>query len=252
MSQTTNSITFSLAGRTALVTGAARGMGLGIARAMARQGASVIINDIDEVLASSAADMLKQQGHSVAAVAFDVTNAAAVQAALAALQVDILINNAGKAGSSDMQQKNFADSSPADWRPYIDSNLYGMLNCSHAALPGMRERKFGRIITISSEAGRRGLNIGVSVYGAAKAAQISFMRHLSQEVARDGITCNAIALGLMNNVPDEFAAPMARGIPAGRLGTAQDAGSACVFLASSEAEWITGQCLSVNGGASAF
>jgi NAD(P)-dependent dehydrogenase (short-subunit alcohol dehydrogenase family) len=251
MSQTA-SPAFSLAGRAALITGAARGMGFGIARAMAAQGATVIINDIDKALADAAAQDLKQQGYSVSALAFDITDNAAVCNALATIPVDILVNNAGKAGDGMMQQKNFADSSVQDWQPYVDSNLYGMLNCSHAVLAGMQARRFGRIITISSEAGRRGLNIGVSIYGAAKAAQISFMRHLSQEVARDGITCNSVALGLMNNVPDEFAAPMARGIPVGRLGTPQDAGSACVFLASKEAEWITGQCLAVNGGVSAF
>jgi NAD(P)-dependent dehydrogenase (short-subunit alcohol dehydrogenase family) len=227
-------------------------MGFGIAKAMAEQGASVIINDIDGTIAEAAANELRWQGHSASALVFDVTDHLAVQTVLASMAIDILVNNAGKAGDSAMLQKNFADSSPADWQPYVDSNLYGMLNCSHAVLAGMRARKFGRIITISSEAGRRGLNIGVSIYGAAKAAQISFMRHLSQEVARDGITCNTVALGLMNNVPEEFAASMARGIPVGRLGTPQDAGSACVFLASNEAEWITGQCLSVNGGVSAF
>lgn len=254
MSQSTHlaDTAFSLEGRCALITGAARGMGFGIAQSLAEQGANVVINDIDAALAKAAAVQLQQRGLSAVALAFDVTDHAVVQAALASVGVDILINNAGKAGGIDMQQKNFADSSPSDWRPYVDSNLYGMLNCCHAVLPGMRQRQFGRIITISSEAGRRGLNIGVSIYGAAKAAQISFMRHLSQEVARDGITCNAVALGLMNNVPDQFAVPMARGIPVGRLGTPQDAGSACVFLSSNEAGWITGQCLSVNGGVGTF
>lgn len=243
---------FSLAGRTALVTGAAQGMGFGIAEALAVQGASVIVNDIDAELAQRAAHALSEQGFEASALAFDITDFATVHTALRDAPIDILVNNAGKAGSSAMQQKQFADTTPADWQPYVDTNLYGMLNCCHAVLPGMRARRFGRIIAISSDAGRRGLNIGVSIYGAAKAAQISFMRHLSQEVAREGITCNSIALGLMNNVPEEFAGPIARTIPVGRLGTPDDAGSACVFLASSQAAWITGECLCVNGGSSVF
>lgn len=243
---------FALAGKTALVTGAARGMGFGIARALAQQGASVVVNDIDATLAEKAVAALQQQDLAARAMIFDITDFDAVRSALANVHVDILVNNAGKAGSEDMLQKNFADTSPTDWQPYVDSNLYGMLHCCHAVLPGMQQRQFGRIITISSEAGRRGLNIGVSIYGAAKAAQIGFMRHLSQEVARYGITCNTVALGLMNNVPEEFAVPMAKGIPVGRLGTPQDVGSACVFLSSTEAAWITGQCLAVNGGVSAF
>ena len=116
----------------------------------------------------------------------------------------------------------------------------------------MIEAQWGRVITISSEAGRTGLNIGVSIYGAAKAAAINFMRHLSQEVGEHHITANSIALGLMNNVPEEFTSKMIRGIPAGRLGTPEDAASAVIYLASKEAEWINGQILSANGGSLTF
>jgi 3-oxoacyl-[acyl-carrier protein] reductase len=116
----------------------------------------------------------------------------------------------------------------------------------------MIERNWGRVITISSEAGRSGLNIGVSIYGAAKAGAINFMRHLSQEVGGHHITANSIALGLMDNVPEEFSRQMIRGIPAGRLGSPVDAAAAVIFLASEEASWVSGQVLSVNGGSSAF
>jgi NAD(P)-dependent dehydrogenase (short-subunit alcohol dehydrogenase family) len=142
--------------------------------------------------------------------------------------------------------------SPAQWQAFIDVNLMGVLNCTHAVLPGMIERKWGRIITISSEAGRSGLAIGVSIYGAAKAAAINFMRHLSQETGAHNITANSIALGLMDNVPEEFSGKIIRSIPTGRLGSPADAASAVVYLASEEASWITGQVLSVNGGSSAF
>ncbi|NCY16164.1 MAG: SDR family oxidoreductase, partial [Actinobacteria bacterium] len=135
-------------------------------------------------------------------------------------------------------------------------NLYGVINCVKATIDGMCERRWGRIITISSGAGTQGLNIGVSLYGAGKGGGISFMRHLAVECARDGVTANTLALGLMERddpgVTEEsrtVTAAMARQVPVGRLGTPRDIGTACVFLASDEAEWITGQTISINGGA---
>ena len=240
---------FRLDGKTALITGAGRGVGLGIARALAGQGARVIVNDIDGARAEAAAAQLRGEGFDAIGAAFDVTAVAAVEAAVAGLgRIDILVNNAGNAGDAPMQQMAFREMSPADWDRFIAINLKGVLNCTHAVLPGMCERGWGRVITISSEAGRMGLNIGVSLYGAAKAGAAHFMRHLSQEVSRQGVTANAISVGLMNNVPPEFTDRAIAGIPVGRLGTPADIGAGVVYLASEEASWVTGATLAINGG----
>lgn len=244
---------FELKGKVALVTGAGQGVGLGIARGLAAQGAKVLVNDLDAVKADNAVVGIREQGGEADSLCFDVTDQERVKLQIgAAGKIDILVNNVGNAGAQVMGQQMFADMSPELWQTYIDVNLYGVLNCSHAVLPGMMERQWGRVITISSEAGRSGLNIGVSIYGAAKAGAINFMRHLSQEVGEYQITANSIALGLMDNVPDEFAKKMIRGIPAGRLGSPDDAAAATIYLASEEASWVSGQVLSVNGGAAAY
>ena len=112
----------------------------------------------------------------------------------------------------------------------------------------MRERGWGRILVVSSDAGRAGTNPGVSIYGACKAAAVQLVRNLSQEVAQFGITANAISLGPMNNLPEDFTEHIVRGVPVKRLGTPEDAGAAAVFLCSEESSWVTGQLLPVNGG----
>jgi 3-oxoacyl-[acyl-carrier protein] reductase len=244
---------FTLGGKTALVTGAGQGVGRGIACGLAEQGARVWVNDIDPVRADASVESILKAGGKAASLCFDVTDPNQVKKNIAAAgAIDILVNNAGNAGAKAMGQQPFAEMPAEQWRGFIDINLYAVLNCTHAVLPGMIERNWGRVITISSEAGRSGLNIGVSIYGAAKAGAINFMRHLSQEVGGHHITANSIALGLMDNVPEEFSRQMIRGIPAGRLGSPVDAAAAVIFLASEEASWVSGQVLSVNGGSSAF
>ncbi len=248
---------FRLDAKVAVVTGAGQGMGFGIARALARQGARVVVNDIDSTRAAAAAAEVRASGGQASAAAFDVTAGGAVAESLDRIAhevgpVDILVNNAGNAGAQLMQLKQFTDMTPADWEPYLAVNLMGVLHCTHAVVGGMCARGWGRVITISSEAGRQGLAIGASLYGAAKAGAASFMRHLSQEVAAHGVTANVIALGLMNNVPEEFTQPLVQSIPVGRLGTPEDVGAAVVFLASEEASWITGATLALNGGAVAI
>jgi NAD(P)-dependent dehydrogenase (short-subunit alcohol dehydrogenase family) len=130
-------------------------------------------------------------------------------------------------------------------------NLNGVLNCCRAVINPMCDRGWGRIITISSGAGVVGLRIGVSPYGAGKGGGLAFMRHLAIETARFGVTVNTLALGLMNvqGAPNETTAALARQIPVGRLGTPDDIGSACVYLASPEASWMTAQTIQINGGA---
>ncbi|MFK7897012.1 MAG: SDR family NAD(P)-dependent oxidoreductase [Myxococcota bacterium] len=242
---------FDLTGKRALVTGSGQGIGLGIARHLAVQGAHVLVNDFYPDRAESAAGQLGGEGLSVEARAFDVTDLDAVKAALDGEALDIVVNNAGNAGASAMGTSPFREMDPAQWAGPIDVNLHGVMNTTHATLPGMCERGFGRLITISSGAGSIGLPIGVSPYGAAKAAGMSFMRHMAIENARLGVTANSVALGLMEmtEITDEgLVATLAKTVPKGRLGTGKDIGPAIVWLASDEAEWVTGQTIHVNGG----
>lgn len=246
-----------LTGKTALVTGAGSGMGQGIARQLASQGAHVIVNDIDAEKAQLSAQQIVADGKQASHSVWDVTDAEAVTTNIDCLSdtfagIDILVNNVGNAGAVRMEQVMFRDSLPESWNKFIDVNLYGVMHCTHAVLPGMCDRGWGRVITISSAAGRTGLNIGVSMYGAAKAASVNLMRHISQEVAQYGVTCNAIALGLMDTVPEEFAEHIIPTIPCGRLGTPEDAGYMSGFLASDEASWITGQLFCVDGGSAPY
>jgi len=240
---------FELQGKKALVTGAGRGMGFGIAQALAGQGAHVVVNDLFPERARDACTQLREQGYTASEAVFDVTDYTAVMSAVSDVgDIHILVNNAGIPGVEGMELKAFIDMTPADWRPQVDLNLYGTLNCTHCVLPGMVSRGWGRIVVVSSDAGRAGSSAGVTIYGSCKAAAVQLVRNLSQEVADKGVTVNAIALGPMDNLPKEYEEWMVRGIPAGRMGRPDDAGAAAVFLASEEAAWITGQLLPVNGG----
>jgi len=137
---------------------------------------------------------------------------------------------------------------PSSWDGPIRVNLHGVLNCCKAVIDGMCERHWGRVITISSGAGTAGVRIGVSPYSAGKGGGIAFTRTLALEVARDGVTANTIAIGLMG-VPDPtVTASLAKGIPVGRTGEPADIAAACVWLASEEAAWVTGQTIQINGG----
>jgi 3-oxoacyl-[acyl-carrier protein] reductase len=243
---------FDLSGRTALVTGAGQGVGAGIARALASRGAKVAVNDLRAERAQATVDSIAKAGGRAVVAAFDVGNYDAVSAGLSKLEsdlgpLDILVNNAGI--PDGMGIKPFRESEPASWRPYIDVNLYGVMNCCRAAINGMIARSYGRIITISSGAGTVGLSLGVSPYAAGKGGGISFMRHLAIESAKHGVTANTVAIGLINNQRNpETTAHLAKTIPVGRLGEPDDIGALCVYLASKESSWMTGQTLQLNGG----
>jgi NAD(P)-dependent dehydrogenase (short-subunit alcohol dehydrogenase family) len=249
---------FDLTDRCALVTGAGQGAGAGIAAALASRGAAVVVNDLVGERAEQVASALRDIGGSAVAAPFDVTDAGSVEdgigAAVAAFDapIDILVNNAGIPAT--MAPIQFRDLDPERWRDYVDLNLYGSLHCIRTALEPMVDRGWGRIVQISSGAGRTGLRMGVSLYGASKSGIEGFVRHLSQEVARTGVTVNTLALGLMSNVapdgtPSDVVAGLARSIPVGRLGEPADVGAAVVYLASEEAAWMTGQTLHLDGGA---
>jgi len=240
---------FDLTGRTALVTGSGQHVGAGIARALASQGAAVIVNDIVAERAQQTADAIVAAGGVARIAVFDVTDYAQVVTAIdAAGDVDILVNNAGNGGAVGMAMKQFKDMEPSDWDAPIDVNLYGVLNCTRAVINGMRDRNWGRVITISSGAGITGLRIGVSPYAAGKGGAVAFMRHLAAENARAGVTANSIAIGLMQPPQSNALESMAAQVPVGRTGVPEDVGSCCVYLASDEASWMTGQTLHLDGG----
>ncbi len=242
---------FDLSGRVALVTGAGQNVGAGIARTLAARGAAIAVNDLYEDRARSVAEAIGKEGGRAIAAVFDVTDPRAVEQGITQVEealgpIDVLVNNAGV--PEQMELAPFRRLEPERWNAYVDLNLYGVLSCTRAVLDGMCARRFGRIITISSGAGQAGVGLGISLYGASKGAAISFMRHLALEVARDGVTANCLALGLMENGASEETGALARSVPVGRLGTPEDVGAAVAFLASEEASWLTGQTIGLNGG----
>ena len=220
------------------MTGAGQGVGAGIAAVLAEQGATVWVNDLFEDRAQAvAADV------SGKPVVFDVTDFDAVHEGVASVgRVDVLVNNAG-IPVEGFPQVDFKDTDPELWRRFVDLDFYGVMNCTHASLSGMCERRWGRVITIGSDAGRVGTAIRVSLYGAAKAGAMSLMKHLAHEVGPLGVTCNALSLGPIEGVPLD-----ASQNPVPRWGRPRDVGAMTAFLASDEAEWITGQVIPVNGG----
>jgi 3-oxoacyl-[acyl-carrier protein] reductase len=241
---------FDLTGRTALVTGAGQNVGAGIASALASRGATVIVNDLRRERAQAVAETIEARQDGRALVApFDVTDLDAVRRAVAELpEIHILVNNAGVGGEHPMAMEPFLTMEPASWDGPIRVNLYGVLHCCHAVVGGMLDRGWGRIITISSGAGTAGTRIGVSPYSAGKGGGLAFTRTLALEVARSGVTANSLALGLMTRADEVVDQGIARSIPVGRVGTPDDVGAACVWLASDEASWVTGQTIEINGG----
>lgn len=243
---------FDLTGKTALVTGAGQGVGEGIARALAAQGAAVLVNDLVADRAREVAARLADEGRNAVAVSFDVTDADAVEMGIAegrssVGEIDILVNNAGV--PPGMTVAPFRETRPGDWKPYLELNVEGVLLCTRAVIDSMCDRGWGRVITISSGAGQVGIGLGVAAYGAGKGGGIAFMRHLAVEVAPYGVTANSIALGLIDNqMEPSVTESLARGVPTGRLGTPADVGAAVVYVASDEASWLTGQTIGLNGG----
>jgi len=235
------------------VTGAGQNVGAGIAKLLAAQGASIAVNDIDQTRAEAIATEIAALGARSVAAPFDVTDYASVGAGVAAVEqtlgpIDILVNNAGNAGAELMVPTQFGDSEPESWTAAIRVNLWGVMHCCRAVVNGMCLRSWGRIITISSTAGTTGTNIGVAPYSASKGGGLSFTRTLAMEVARHGVTANSLAIGLQAQLDPTVTEFFANAIPVGRTGMPADVGAACVWLASNEAEWVTGQTIEINGG----
>jgi NAD(P)-dependent dehydrogenase (short-subunit alcohol dehydrogenase family) len=240
-----------LAGKTALITGAGQNVGAATARVLAAQGARVIVNDLFDDRANRVADEIRSSGGTAEPAICDVTDLAAVREMVSqAGQVDILVNNAG-IPLSGFTMQTFVDEDPANWQAFIDLNVYAPMNCTHAVLPGMIARGWGRVITISSESARVG-DRRLAVYAASKGAGPAFMRSLAKEVGRNGITCNSLSLATQNNAGLDESSDMtlrqlkAYAIP--RLGHGSDVAAAIAWLTSDGGSWVTGQTIPVNGG----
>jgi 3-oxoacyl-[acyl-carrier protein] reductase len=253
------SIDFDLQGKRALVTGAGQGVGEAIARTLAAAGAEVLVNDYFADRAEAAAAAIRGAGGSASALAFDVTDHAAVHDAITGTGgVDILVNNAGNAGTDGFgAPTRFVDTTPDEWARYLGVNLYGVMSCVHAALPAMVEHGWGRVITIISDAARSG-GAQMAAYSAAKAGAAGFSRAIASEVGRHGITVNNIALGTVRTPAteafweDPTAADRQKSLLAGYLvrrpGVPDDIAWMVATLASPRASWVTGQTIPVNGG----
>lgn len=258
-----------LTGRTALVTGGGQGVGRRIALMLAAEGARVAVNDLVAERVQLVVGEIAAAGGQAVAAAFDVTDLAAVQAAVSAIgEVDILVNNAGiipERRSGEVGLPNFVEQPSDHWVKIVNLNLMGTLNVTHAALAGMVQRRYGKIVTIMSDAGRIG-EAKYVVYGAAKAAQAGMTKSLAKEVGTHRINVNAVSLSAVSHEAPmadflrEDATPEANetlrkvlnSYPIGkglaRLTRPQDAANAVAFLVSDASEYITGQVLSVNGG----
>lgn len=238
-----------------IVTGAGSGIGAGIARKCAVEGAHVIVTDLNTAGATAVSEEIVGAGGRATPHTVDVTDKASVEAMVEAViaehgRIDVLVNNAGWDRGMP-----FLETEPDFWRKVIDINYVGVLNTCAAVLPRMVEAGRGSVVNLGSDAGRVGSS-GEAVYAGAKGAVIAFTKSIARELARNQITVNAVCPGptdtpLFASMGDEegkLRAALTKAIPLRRLGQPDDLANAVVFLASAEASFITGQTLSVSGG----
>jgi 3-oxoacyl-[acyl-carrier protein] reductase len=240
---------FDLSGKTALVTGASGGIGGAIARALHEQGAHVVLSGTREAALAALAETL---GMRTTVLTADLSTPEGADGLIAGTEaaagpVDILVANAGV--TKDGLLLRMKDE---DFQSVLRINLESYFRLSRAALKGMFKRRSGRIIAITSVVGVTG-NPGQANYAASKAGMIGFTKSMAAEVASRGITANCIAPGFIESpmtdaLNEQQKARILETIPAGRLGAGADIGAACVYLASAEAAYVTGQTLHVNGG----
>jgi len=257
-----------LGGQAALITGAGQGAGRGIAMLFARHGARVAVNDFVLDRAEAVAAEIRAAGGEAVAVQADVSDRASVGEAFAAAKaalgpVTLLVNNAGNAGPRKdiAMDPPFWETAPEDWPHFFGTNLFGVMNCCHAAMPDMVAARHGRIVTITSDSGRVG-DPRLAAYAGAKAGAAGFMRSLASEAARYAVTCNNISLATQEpptwaDWTEEQKAEFYRS-PQGqtrmaryairRFGKPRDVAAMALFLCSDAADWITGQTYPVNGG----
>ena len=262
MSESTSILDIS--GRVALVTGAGQGVGRAIAKTLAANNAAcVVVNDYFEERAQAVAEDINAAGGKAIACGGDVSDLESVQDMVAKVTKDtgpinILINNAGNAGPTGFPSElpSFWETDPSQWDMFFSVNLFGVMNCCHAMVPGMLESGYGRIVTIISDAGREG-EPRLAAYCAAKAGAAGFIRALAKELGRYQITANCVSISSINNPQlaaqaEAFGADMMKkrlsGYTIRRFGEPEEIAGLVSFLSSPSASWITGQTYPVNGG----
>jgi 2-hydroxycyclohexanecarboxyl-CoA dehydrogenase len=244
-----------LKGNVAIVTGGANGIGRAIAVRLAAEGARVAVADIQAAAAERTAAEIRGAGFEARAFALDVTSLEQAQAAADAIErelgpIDVLVNNAGWD-----KLEPFVDSAPETWDKVIAINFRGVLNCCKAVAPRMKARGRGRIVSIASDAARVG-STGEAVYAGCKAAIIAFSKTLARELAASSVNVNVVCPGPTDTAllrdamagREKVLEAMVRGIPMRRLGRPDDLAGAVAFFASPDADYVTGQVLSVSGG----
>ena len=245
---------FELTGQVAIVTGAAAGIGEAIARRLARAGAAVAIADRNEDGAREVADSI---GGGSFAVAVDIASSSSVNEAVNQVlahagQIDILVNNAGIAGRA----APLWEQTDQDWQDILSVNLTGVFNCCRAVIPHMRARRYGRIVSIASIAGKEG-NPNMTGYSSTKAAVIGFTKSLAKEVATEGICVNAVAPAVVRTKILDQLTPaqidyMTQRIPMRRTGMPEEIAAVVHFLASPDCSFVTGQCYDASGGRATY
>ena len=234
--------------KVALVTGGSRGIGAAISKALHEQGRTVVATyGGNDEAASKFSEETGIKTHKWSVADYNACREGIAKVEEEAGPVEILINNAGITRDAP-----FHKMTPEQWREVIDTNLTGVFNMSHVVWPGMRERKWGRIVTISSINGQKG-QFGQANYAASKAGDLGFTKSLAQEGARYNITANVVCPGyiateMVMAVPEKVREGIVAQIPVGRLGEAEEIGRAVAFLASDDAGFVTGSTLSANGG----
>jgi 3-oxoacyl-[acyl-carrier protein] reductase len=249
--------TLGLDGRVAIVTGAARGIGLAIAARLLEEGARVVLADRDTLEAQRQALTHDATGERAVGLALDVTDPASIHAAVEATRarfgtLDILVNNAGIAGRS----LPLSELTDADWRSVLDVDLSGVFYCCRAVVPGMLERGYGRIVNVASIAGKEG-NPNAIPYSAAKAGVIGLTKALAKEVATGGILVNAVTpavieTDILQQVSAEHVRYMVSRIPMGRTGQPAEVAALVAWLCSEQCSFSTGAVFDISGGRATY
>ena len=243
--------------RVALITGAARGIGAGVAKRLAEAGHPVVLADMIEGVEDTA-EALRRAGHEARAIRLDVSDEAQVGNLPQMLRdwwykLGVVVNNAGISPKLNGRPRKIADMPVAEWRKVLEVNLTGAFLVSQACMVPLKARKWGRIINMTSQAARAKSQIAGAHYAASKTGLMGFTRSLAVELGPDGITCNAIAPGridtpMAQGATDAVNAAFIAQVPMGRVGTPLDVAEVVAFLASDAAGYVTGATIDVGGG----
>ncbi len=246
-------IPIDLSGKVALVTGSGSGIGRVTAHTLGAAGASIAVNDVDEKSARETVEVLSDDDIEAEAFIAPVNEHEAVTAMVEEVldtmgNIDILVNNAAV-----FAYRKFVETGPGDWSAEVGIDFLGVVNCCHAVIPHMTERKSGKIINVASDAGKVG-EYGMSLYSGVKGGVIAFSKAIAKELGRYGINVNCVSPGFTKTekmaaqLAAETEKKMLKSYPLGRLGHPQDQANGVLFFASHLADYITGQALSVSGG----